>query len=127
MLVRALAAWFGLMLLAIANGTFRQFVLTPRFDDRAAHAISTVMLCALILLVAWVTISWIGVRSRGDAWKVGGLWLLLTVAFEFFAGHYLFGNSWEKLLADYDLARGRIWVAVLIATLIAPVIVFRRR
>jgi hypothetical protein len=35
-------------------------------------------------------------------------------------GHYTFGNPWPDLLADYDLRRGRIWVLVLVVTLLAP-------
>ena len=27
---------------------------------------------------------------------------------------------WPELLADYDLSRGRIWIAVLVVTLLAP-------
>jgi hypothetical protein len=44
----------------------------------------------------------------------------MTVAFELLAGHYLFGNTWERLLADYNVLRGRIWVLVLITTFLAP-------
>jgi len=54
------------------------------------------------------------------AWKIGGVWLGLTLAFEFLAGHYLFGNSWHKLLADYDVLAGRIWVFLPIVALISP-------
>jgi hypothetical protein len=48
------------------------------------------------------------------------IWLLLTLAFEFLAGHSLFGKPWDMLLADYDVVRGRIWVLVLMSTLLAP-------
>jgi hypothetical protein len=44
--------------------------------------------------------------------------------FELLAGHYVFGNSWEKLLADYNLFRGRIWALVLIIILFAPLWAF---
>lgn len=47
--------------------------------------------------------------------------MILTLGFEFLAGHYLFGSSWEKLLADYNVARGRIWLLIPIVTLLAPV------
>jgi hypothetical protein len=50
---------------------------------------------------------------------VGIAWLLLTVAFEFLAGHYLFHNPWARLLEDYNVFRGRIWVLVLLTTLVA--------
>ncbi|MGQ9625254.1 MAG: hypothetical protein ACUVT9_07815 [Candidatus Bathycorpusculaceae bacterium] len=47
--------------------------------------------------------------------------------FEFIAGHYVFGNSWEKLLADYNLLEGRLWSLVLLTILIAPYIANKLR
>ena len=37
------------------------------------------------------------------------------------AGYYLFGASWEALLAQYDVSRGEMWLLVLITMLMAPV------
>jgi hypothetical protein len=119
-LLRAVSVWFGVLLLAILNGTIRDFFLTPHLGDTAARAISTITLCLLIALAAWFTIRWIDPASAGDALIVGVVWLTMTLAFEFLAGHYLFGKSWPELFADYDLSRGRIWIAVLIVTLLAP-------
>ncbi len=56
----------------------------------------------------------------GDAWAIGLLWILLTVAFEFFFGHYAVGQSWRELLADYNVLRGRVWVLMLLVALVAP-------
>ena len=47
----------------------------------------------------------------------GIMWVALTVAFEFLAGHYVFGNSWKRLTADYNVFRGRIWILVLLTAL----------
>lgn len=140
MILRGVIAWIGIMVLAIANGGLRERILTPRLEARTAHQISTILLCLLILLVAWLLTPWmLGVPAHtigaqppanchllvancfaADAWKIGGLWLALTLAFEFLAGHYLFGSSWQKLLADYHVLQGRIWVLVPILTLISP-------
>ena len=51
---------------------------------------------------------------------VGFLWLSLTLMFEFGVGYYLFHRPWEHLIADYNLARGRVLILVLIVTLKAP-------
>jgi hypothetical protein len=51
--------------------------------------------------------------------EVGLLWLFLTVAFEFGFGR-LSGASWQALLADYDIPRGRLWPLVLLTTFLAP-------
>ena len=108
--------------MAVLNGAFREALLTPRFGAVASHVVSTFMLCTLILLVAFASLAWIGARDSAAAWRIGLTWLSLTLAFEFLAGHYLFGSSWSKLLADYDVRHGRIWVLVLLTTALAPVV-----
>jgi hypothetical protein len=120
MLFRAGVVWFGLLVLAVLNGAFRQAVLVPALGMGPAHILSTAILCVLILTLAAGTIRWIAPRDGGDAWRAGALWLLLTLMFEFLAGHYLFGTPWAELLADYDVLRGRVWVMVLLATAVAP-------
>ena len=45
----------------------------------------------------------------GVALRVGLAWLVMTIAFEFGFGHYVAGHSWQRLWADYDLRRGRVW------------------
>jgi len=120
MILRALLVWLVLCAMAIANGTLRQFVLVPKVGAGVGHIVSSVSLSVLILVVAWCSIRWIGPAGAGQAWAVGLVWLLATVAFEFGAGHYLFRNPWSKLLADYDVRQGRIWILVLLATALAP-------
>jgi hypothetical protein len=122
MLLRATLIWLGILVLASGNGAVRDLVLAPRLGDPLARAISTLVLCGLILLVTWRSIRWIGPRSRRDALIVGLLWLVLTLAFEFLAGHYLFGKTWATLLEDYDLSRGRIWLLALLTTFAAPLL-----
>jgi hypothetical protein len=85
-----------------------------------------VILAGLVLLVARLTIPWIRASSSAGAWKVGIFWVGLTLAFEFLAGRYLFGNSWERILSDYDVTRGRIWLLVPLVTLVAPAWAWRR-
>jgi hypothetical protein len=127
MILRALAVWLLLVPLAIANGAFRAAVLIPRFGEHTGHIVSTILLSVVILAVAWVTIGWIGPHTLTDAVLIGFLWLGLTVLFEFGAGHFLFKQPWEHLFADYNLAKGRIWILVLIVTLKAPAIAAKVR
>ena len=126
MLARALVVWHLLLGLAVVNGAIREAWILPRAGDATAHAISTVMLCALVQLQSWLTIGWIRPLTARDAWTIGGLWVSLTVAFEFLAGHFLFGNPWSRLLEDYNILRGRVWVLVLLTTAVAPWVAARR-
>ena len=127
MMVRALLAWCMLMLAAILNGTFRVAILTPRLGERTGHVVSSAILCALILLLSWLVIGWIAPTTGRDAVQVGVFWLALTLAFEFGFGHFVARKPWRELLADYNIADGRIWILVLVTTLFAPLVMGRAR
>lgn len=120
MTLRAVAVWCLLLVLAVVNGGIRDTWLSPSLGDGLGRALSTLSLSGLILLATWLTIGWIRPLSSGDALRIGALWLVLTLTFEFGVGHYGFGKSWADLLADYDVTRGRIWVLVLFVTFLAP-------
>jgi hypothetical protein len=120
MLLRGAFAWVGLMLLAILNGAFREAVLTPRVAAHAAHLMSTILLMLVIVIFTWLVVRWLGPRSRGDALRIGILWLGLTLAFEFGFGRFVAGRSWAELLAEYNILAGRVWVLVPIVVLLAP-------
>lgn len=127
LVLRALVVWLGMMVLAILNGAFREGALVALMGPTARHVASTLLLCALIGGVAWIAVPWIHPISVTQAWTVGVVWLLLTLAFEFRVGHYVLGTPWEELLADYNVLRGRVWVLVLITVTLAPVVVTQLR
>ena len=127
MIPRTVVIWLGLLALAVLNGGFREAVLVPRYGREGAQAASTIILSVLILVVGWISIPWISPRTLQDAWTIGVLWVTLTLAFEFLAGHFVFGKPWNELLADYNLLAGRIWLMVLIVTLMTPVVAFTKR
>jgi hypothetical protein len=124
MFVRAGAVWFAIMLIAILNGAARDILLVPRLGDPVARAVSCLTLATLILIVTRVSLRWIHPASLDDAWTIGAMWLVMTLAFEFGAGRYLFATPWTQLLADYNLLAGRLWILVLITALAAPPLVY---
>ena len=109
------------------NGALRNTVLTPSLGELAGHVASSVILCVALLVVTWLTIGWIQPANSRDAALIGVQWVLMTVAFEFLAGHYVFGSAWTTLLADYNLFAGRVWVFVLVTTAFAPLLMARAR
>ncbi|HZN67013.1 MAG TPA: hypothetical protein VFB66_17105 [Tepidisphaeraceae bacterium] len=126
-LVKTIAVWVVLVVVAVVNGIFRQFVLNRYLGERTAHQTSSVLGSLLILLVTSAFIPAFGVTTTGRLLAIGLLWLALTVAFEFLFGHYVAGDPWERLVADYDLSRGRLWVLVLAMTFLAPLLAARLR
>lgn len=125
MLLRATAVWFVLLIAAILNGAVREGFIIPRAGAYVGHVVSTISLSVLILATATASIDWIA--PGGQIVSLGLYWLTLTLAFEFLAGHYLFGNPWARLLEDYNVAQGRIWILVLVVTMFAPAIGARLR
>jgi hypothetical protein len=51
---------------------------------------------------------------------LGGVWLVLTVAFEFVFGRLVMGKSWSALLGAYTFEGGNLWPLVLAVVLLAP-------
>lgn len=122
---RAVLVWMLIVPVAIANGMLRELLLVPTLGEPAARAISSLTLATAVVLVARMSLARIGPATLSAAWTVGLIWLALTLAFEFLAGHYLFGAPWQALLAEYNVAAGRLWIVVLVAALVSPPMMFR--
>jgi len=125
-LVRGFAIWLFILILASLNGAVRDLIVAPRIGDTVARAISTVILCALVMLVACRSIGWIAPRGPREPLAVGLFWLVLTLAFEFGLGLAL-GRPWDAMLADYDLSRGGLLSIGIVVLALSPWIAARIR
>jgi hypothetical protein len=119
---RAAALWFLLLVISIANGAFREAVLSPRFSELTAHQFSCATGIPLILLAVCLTARKWSFRSPAHAWQTGLSWLAATIAFEFVFGRLVIGHPWPRLLHDYAIWDGRLWILVLATILCAPII-----
>jgi hypothetical protein len=114
------AAWGGMALLGVANGVSRD-LYQKRLGEHRAHQVSSATLVLAVLpYAAAVERRW-PLPTADAAVRVGVTWVGLTTAFEFGFGRYVAKQSWRMLLADYDVARGRLWPLVLAAVGTAPV------
>ena len=125
MLVRYLSGWFLLMLIAIVNGAVREATYGRSVTDLAAHQISTATGILSIGAAAWLLGRIWPIRYASQAFAIGGLWLAMTVAFEFGFGRYVAGHSWTRLLADYNLLEGRVWPVFLLWIAVVPYLCHR--
>ncbi len=117
----ALASWFILMVFAIVNAGIREGFYVNFLNELQAHQMSTFTLMAIIIVYTYALLRFSGFEiSDRQAMMMGVIWLIMTVAFEFLAGHYVFGNSWESLLGDYNIFNGRVWVLIPISVLLSP-------
>lgn len=118
--IRALVIWGAILLIAITNGVLRELVLSPMLGESLGLFSSGVLLSALILVVAYVAIPWIGRASVRHYILIGIGWLCLTLVFEFSLGIMIQGKSWVQLSDAYRFSAGNIWPIVLLVTAIAP-------
>ena len=118
--------WFPMLLIAIINGSIREFFIKKYTNELTAHQISTVTLLLFFSFYISFVIRKFPPPSATYALTVGVFWLILTLAFEFGFGRWG-GNSWENLLADYNLAKGRIWILVPMLVTIAPYLFYKLR
>jgi len=124
LLVWTLALWVLLVGCAILNGLFRQRVLVPRLGESVGRALSSITLSMVILLVAYAFLITTGMENSSmDLWLMGIIWLILTLCFEFGFGHFVTKRSWNTLLEDYNILKGRIWILVLVVTLLGPYLI----
>lgn len=113
-------AWFALAAIAIANGVIREYTYGKWVSELIAHQLSTLSAIILSGLFVWFLHQRWPLQSTDQAWFIGGIWLGLTIVFEFGFGHYIAGHSWGKLFADYNLFNGRVWLLFLIWIFILP-------
>jgi len=118
-------AWIGLVIIAILNGAIREKWYRTYMSELTAHQLSTFIGILLFSVYIWIlTGSW-RIQSSGQALAIGGIWVSLTIVFEFIFGHYVMKHSWIDLFHNYNLLKGRVWVLVLIWTAIAPYVFYR--
>jgi hypothetical protein len=61
-------------------------------------------------------------RDRFAAGQAAGERVRRQCANTRFAGHFVFGDPWRQLWAEYNVFRGRLWSLVPLMTVLAPVI-----
>ena len=118
--LKALILWFGILALAVLNGTLREVVLVPALGSFMALIVSGAILAICVLVVAWLAVPWWGSLTVRHWWWLGAFWLLLTIVFECSFGRLIQHKTWVELLQAYTFTGGNLWPLVLVVILVAP-------
>jgi hypothetical protein len=116
-----LVAWTGCVPLAFVNGIVRDAVVVERLGELRAHQMATGTLVTALGAYVLLLERRRPLPDSGAALRVGMAWASCTVLFEVGLGRVR-GLPWSRILADYDLSAGRVWILVPLTTLIAPVV-----
>jgi hypothetical protein len=115
----------GGIVIGVGNGVAREATVARLVDERRAHQLSCASAVAAFAAYFGALQRRWPLESRNEALTVGGLWLALTVAFEFGFGRWVGKKPWYELTADYRLSRGRLWPVVLAWLAVGPEITRR--
>jgi hypothetical protein len=125
MIGRYVLAWLPMVLIAILNGALRESWYRKFLGELHAHQLSTLTGAVLFAVYIWALSRLWPLASGRQALAVGVIWLAMTVCFEWLFGHFVAGPSWRRLLQDYNICAGRVWVMLLLWVTVAPYVFYR--
>lgn len=125
-LLKYFLLWLPMVLIAVLNGTLRDLWYKKYMGDGYARQLSTISLIILFGVYIGIVLNGYPPKSLNQSLKIGMLWLVSTLVFEFGMG-IISGKSWAAMRDDYNLLKGRIWLLVLIWILFAPYLFFKFR
>ncbi|MDR0333629.1 MAG: hypothetical protein LBI15_09215 [Dysgonamonadaceae bacterium] len=126
MIKKSILIWLPIIPLAILNGGLRDMFLTPWLGESYSRPISGFILCLLIFVVSLIFIPRIGKGEEKTYWKIGVLWIVLTIIVEMILG-LIMGISFREMLKAYDITTGNLWLIVVLFMGITPWLVAKIR
>lgn len=120
--IKAFGVWLLMLLAAFINGAIREMLIVPRIGESLGHIIGVVRLSGVVFALAGFSVNVFGPFTFGTLLGVGLFWLGLSLLFEFGFFHYARHEPWPKLLADYNIFRGRLLLVVWLSTLFSPLV-----
>jgi hypothetical protein len=127
MLRRALAVWLIIMCAEFIHGILRTVLLVPQVGDFQARQIAVFSGSILILIIACLFVRWMRADTIRALASIGFVWLLMTLLFELGFGRFVLHLPWQRLLEDYNVARGGLLPFGMIFLTFSPLIAARLR
>ncbi len=106
-MARGLLVFLLIMAVETLHGVLRGLFLAPRVGEEMAGRIGWPVALVLVLLIAWATIRWIGLREGRSLFTLGAVWAVLTIAFEAMIG-VLRGMGVPEIMAELNPLTGTI-------------------
>jgi len=118
--VKAAIGWLMLFVVMFTNGAVRALVLQPRLGEDRARQVASLTGLVFVGLASWLFVRLSPRATPHQLLCVGVGWMMATLAFEFLFGHFVSGQSWSALLADYNILNGRLWPLVVVGVCVGP-------
>lgn len=126
---RAAVVWLGIVVAEVLHGVLRTIFLVPYVGLHRSNQIGVFSASLIILVIVRFSIGWL-LKWEPEArpgWLlgVGAAWTVLMLVFEWSAGHYLLGRTWDELAQDYRLSQGGLLPLGMLVLWLSPLIAAR--
>lgn len=120
--LRAIVVWIVIILAETVHGIARIQILEPSVGEFRARQMAVFSGAAIIFLVTRSLIRWIGANGPFALVAIGLCWVVLTIAFELLIGRFVFGFSWQRIAAEYDITSGSLMPLGLVFLVFCPLL-----
>jgi len=123
--LQSVLVWIVIAIITILFGAFREAVFIPATGLNGTVARALLLPVAIIYIFSAAYLFFKTTKAQYQmkhALRIGILWLVLTIVFEFIFGSIVMGNSLSFLVADYNLFAGRVWSLFLLTLVVAPLV-----
>ena len=127
MLLKAFLVWMLIAAAEVLHGILRVRFLNRRVGDHRARQIGVFTGSAIILVIAWLLMPWIGASTVRQSFGIGFMWLVLMLAFEVGFGRLVFRASWQRIASDFDFRKGGLLSIGMAALFFAPLLAAKLR
>lgn len=104
---RGLLVFLLIMAVETVHGVLRGLFLSPRVGEEMAAKIGWPVGLILVMLIAILTIKWVGLKDSRTLLALGAIWAVLTAAFEIMIG-LLRGMGTPEIMAELNPLSGTI-------------------
>lgn len=119
LILASIGVWLLMLMIAVMGGVVREKALAPRIGEQRASQVETIAIAGIFATLITSFVVWNQLEPM-PAIAIGVSWCALTIGFETFMGLVLLKQSWDVVLANYDLAAGKLWPIVLAVILVVP-------
>jgi hypothetical protein len=121
LLMKISAVWLLMVIAAIANGVFRDIILTEYLGHSISLPLSGLILSVLIGLITYKSVDYFQSNSLFTYVMIGAFWMTLTLIFEYGFG-FAQGMEFSEISQVFHINEGNLFSLVLIVTLVSPTV-----
>lgn len=123
-IIKSLLIWILIFIFTFLNGGLREFLLIPYSGEKVGLILSGAILILTIMIISFIFIPGLKLKSNKEAFSIGLIWFLLTNLFDLFSV-YSSGGNFMDFVSLFNITTGNLWTVVVITTLLAPISIYK--